>query len=339
MVELDVITPYDNIRLVVSTTMNYAIRTKFIALTLLSSLTISGCGTTTPTIIKVEKPTIVNPEVIAKKEEPILKRKVAIARFGNEAQYGKSTLFGVDNSYVAEKQATDILSAKLANSGKFILLERNDIDLINKEIDTYNLKALNIAADYLIVGSVSEFGRKNVSDVGVFSRSKTQVAYAKVNVRLVDVRTGVIVFTQEGAGESKSEGGTVFGVGQHTGYDSTLNDKAVSAAISGVVDGVMHNLLSKPWRSYVLSVDGDTVIIAGGKKQGLKVGDIFGVYQQGKSIKNPQTGMMVELPGSKIASIRVTSQFGSAYTDEGSQCEIINGDLAGVDTSVLFIKK
>jgi len=189
------------------------------------------------------------------------------------------------------------------------------------------------------VGSVSEFGRKNVSDVGVFSRAKIQTAYAKVNIRLIDVKTGAVVFAQEGSGESKSEAGTVFGVGHHTGYDSTLNDKAISAAISEVVDGVMQNLLAKPWKSYVLSVDDGAVIIAGGKKQGLKVGDVFGVYQQGKSIKNPQTGMMIELPGSRIATIRVTSQFGSTYIDEGSQCEVLKGSLSGVDTSALFVKK
>ena len=110
----------------------------------------SGCSTTTPTIVKVEKPTKIQPQIIMKKEEPNLKRKVAIARFGNEAQYGKSALFGINNNYNAEKQATDILSAKLASSGKFILLERNDIDKINKETNTYNLKSLKIGADYLI---------------------------------------------------------------------------------------------------------------------------------------------------------------------------------------------
>ena len=110
---------------------------KFIGTAAALSIFITGCSTTSPTVAKVEKPTVVKPKkIIQQKEEPILKRKVAIARFGNEAQYGKSALFGVNNDYNAEKQATDILSAKLANSGKFILLERNDIDLLNKEINT-----------------------------------------------------------------------------------------------------------------------------------------------------------------------------------------------------------
>lgn len=298
-----------------------------------------GCTTTTPTVVKVEQLTVVQPQIFFKKQAPALKRKVAIARFGNEAQYGKSALFGVNNNYNAEKQATDIISAKLAQSGKFILLERSDIDKIDKELSTHNLKSLNIGADYLIVGSVSEFGRKNMSDTGVFSRSKVQIAYAKVSVRLIEVKTGQIIFAQEGSGEAKSEAGTAFGVGAHVGYDSTLNDKAISTAISSVVDGIMQNLLNKPWRSYVLSVEDESVIIAGGEKQGLLIGDIFSIYKKGKSIKNPQTGMMMELPGSKIASIKVISQFGTTYTDEGSVCEILSGKLDKGNASELYVQK
>lgn len=305
----------------------------------LLTLFLSGCAVNNTNVVNVEKANVIKPKLLIKKATPKLKRKVAIARFGNEAQYGKSALFGLNNNYNAEKQATDILSAKLSNSGKFILLERSDKNLLDKELTSSNLKSMNIGADYLIVGSVTEFGRKNISDTGIFSRSKIQVSYAKVSVRLVDVKTGQIVFAQEGAGEAKSESGTSFGIGKHVGYDSTLNDKAISTAISSVVDGIMQNLLANPWRSYVLNIDSNSIMIAGGKKQGVKIADVFSVYKKGKSIKNPQTGMMIELPGSKIASIKVISQFGTNYTNEGSICQLISGSLEGVNTNVLYIQK
>lgn len=310
-----------------------------LVVTVLGTVIFTGCATTTPTVVNVEKPTSLQPKIVEQKQEPVLKRKVAIARFGNEAQYGKSALFGINNDYNAEKQATDVLSAKLTQSGKFILLERSDLDKINKETTTFNLQSMNIGADYLIVGSVTEFGRKNVSDTGVFSRSKIQTAYAKVSVRLIDIKTGQIVFAQEGSGEADSEAGSAFGVGKHVGYDSTLNDKAISAAISSVVDGIMQNLLAKPWRSYVLSVENGGVIIAGGANQGLKIGDTLSVYGQGKQMKNPQTGMMIELPGSKIADIQVVSQFGSSDTDEGSVCQIINGAISNSSIKDIYVQK
>jgi curli biogenesis system outer membrane secretion channel CsgG len=299
---------------------------------------LTGCTASSQEIVK-SNPKPISVKTSSVEPQQTLKRKVAIARFGNEAQYAKSALFGVGNDYNAEKQSTDILTAKLSNSGKFILLERSDIDLVNKEAKDFNLDQLKIGSDYLIVGSVSEFGRKSMADTGVFTRNKIQVAYAKVNVRLIDVKTGLVVFAQEGSGEAKSEAGTAFGVGMHVGYDSTLNDKAISAAISSVVDGLMTNLLSKPWRSYVLSIENDTAMIAGGKLQGVKVNDVFQIYKNGKKIKNPQTGMMIELPGQKIASIKVLSQFGNTYTDEGSICEVISGSLKGVSLNEIYVQK
>ena len=52
--------------------------------------------------------------------EKTIKRKVAIGRFSNETQYGKGVFYDKENDPMG-KQALDILSSKLAQSGKFIL--------------------------------------------------------------------------------------------------------------------------------------------------------------------------------------------------------------------------
>jgi len=179
-----------------------------------------------------------------------------------------------------------------------------------------NLNNLNIPADYLILGSISEFGRNTTGKVGAFSRSKKQTAYAKVNIRLVDVSTGQIIYSEEGSGEAFSEVGTVFGAGSRAGYDSTLNDKVISAAISKLVNNIIENLTEKPWRSYILDVQENAILIAGGKSQGIKIGDIFNVYKKGGVVTNPQTGMKIELPGDLVGSIKVTQTMGNNINDE-----------------------
>ena len=65
-------------------------------------------------------------------EGKTLKRKVAIGRFSNETQYGKGLFYDKENDPM-RKQALDILSSKLAASGKFILLERDDLDILVEE--------------------------------------------------------------------------------------------------------------------------------------------------------------------------------------------------------------
>jgi curli biogenesis system outer membrane secretion channel CsgG len=262
--------------------------------------------------------------------ERFLKRKVAISRFSNETKYGQSFLIDENNDRIG-KQAMDILSAKLAATDKFVLLERADFEKINKELQIGNISNLNVNADYLILGSISEFGRKTVGKVGFFSRTKKQVAHAKVNIRLVDIYTGQIIYSEEAEGEAFSEAGTVLGMGGRAGYDSSLNDKVISAAISKLVNNVVENLLDKPWRSFLLSFEQGTYIMAGGESQGIKVNDVFGVYKRGKRVKNPQTNMFIELPGQLVGKIKVQQLSGNNQNDEISLCTSLSGDIISID--------
>lgn len=295
----------------------------------------------------LEKPEIqpvaeVKPQVSKVLEETsqktFLKRKVAIARFSNETKYGQGFFTDEAGDRVG-KQAMDILSARLAATEKFILLERADLEKIDRELALGGLPSLNIPADYLILGSVSEFGRKATSDVGVFSRTKKQTAYARVNVRLVDIRTGQVVFSQEGEGEAFAETGTVMGVGGRAAYDSTLNDKAISAAISQLVNNLIQNLLDKPWRSYVLAQERGQYIIAGGVSQGIRQGDVFAVYRRGGKVKNPQTGMMIELPGQWIGEIQVDGFAGADPENEVAFCSKVGGNIPANAFEEIYIQE
>lgn len=65
-------------------------------------------------------------------DKKTIKRKVAIGRFSNETQYAKGIFYDRENDPMG-KQALDILSAKLAASDKFILLERGDLAALLEE--------------------------------------------------------------------------------------------------------------------------------------------------------------------------------------------------------------
>ena len=84
-------------------------------------------------------------------EEKTIKRKVAIGRFSNETQYGQGLFYDKENDPM-RKQAMDILSSKLAASGKFILLERDDLDILVSEAGDAMDK---VNADYIILGSIT----------------------------------------------------------------------------------------------------------------------------------------------------------------------------------------
>ena len=253
---------------------------------------------------------------LAAQEERTIKRKVAIGRFSNETQYAKGLFYDKENDPM-RKQSLDILSSKLAASGKFILLEREDLDILVNEAGSDMNK---IGADYIILGSITEFGRKNAGEQKIFSSTKTQTVEAGVSIRLVEASTGLIIYSDEAKGYAETSTKQTMGLGGSAGYDATLSDKAISSALSQLVENIINKCMDKPWKSYILSVEDGSYIISGGASQGLVSGDKFNVYKKGKVVKNPQTGMNVELPGTKTGEITIVSSFGDTPETELSFC-------------------
>lgn len=249
-------------------------------------------------------------------QDKVIKRKVAIGRFSNETQYAKGVFYDKENDPM-RKQALDILSSKLAASGKFILLERDDLDVLVAEAGE---KMNKIGADYIILGSITEYGRKVEGQQKVFSSTKTQTVEAGVSIRLVESATGLIIYSDEAKGFAETTSKQALGVGGTAGFDATLSDKAISAALSQLVENIINKCMDKPWRSYILSIDEGTYIISGGASQGLAAGDTFNVYKKGKIVRNPQTGLDIELPGQKIGSVSVASSYGDTPESEISFC-------------------
>ncbi len=248
--------------------------------------------------------------------ERTLKRKVAIGRFTNETQYAKGLFYNRDNDPI-RKQALDILSAKLAMSEKFILLERDGLEELVAEAGDGMQK---IGADFIILGSITQFGRKVEGDQRFLSQSKTQTVEAGVSIRLVDVSSGLIIYSDEAKGYAETSAKQTLGFGGSAGFDATLSDKAISAALSQLVENIINKCMDKPWRGYLLSVEDGQYIMSGGVSQGIATGSAFVLYKKGKSVTNPQTGMKIELPGTKIGTLTVVASMGDTPETEISFC-------------------
>lgn len=301
---------------------------------------LSGCATpATPPAVVQAPPQVAQAQQAAQVAPPViknLKRKIAIGRFTNETRYGKALLTG-DQVDPLGRQTSDMLSARLVDSGRFVVLERSDLNIVQGEQRLSGVAGNIVGADVLVIGSLTEFGRQTEGQSGFLSNTKKQVARAKVEVRLVDVRTGVAFFTTSGTGEASVEKGTVMGFGSQAAYDATLNDKAIAAAISDMMNGLVAKLESRPWRADVLKIDGQRVFISGGARQGVKAGDRLTILKAGERVKSPQTGFEIELPASKLVDIEVESTFGDSEVNEGAVASIVSGALAGANPATLIV--
>lgn len=264
---------------------------------------------------------IVEPLSQEQEEGMTLKRKVAIGRFSNETQYAKGIFYDRENDPMG-KQALDILSSKLAASGKFLLLERSDLETLLEESNKSDNAVATLGADYMIIGSITEYGRKNTGKNKVFSSEKTQTVEAAVAIRLVDVSTGLIIYSDEAKGAAELTTKTTMGLGGQASFDATLSDKAISEAIGQLVENIINKCTNAPWKTYFLAYEPDALLIAGGHSQGIKEGMTFAIKTKGKKVKNPQTGIIITLPGKKIGEVKVISTGGDTPETEYSFVEV-----------------
>lgn len=307
---------------------------------LLPALLLAGCATVSVPPAPQESPVPKAQQQKAQEraqrpEEKRYKIKIAVGRFTNESNYGRSLMTDAELDRIG-KQASDMLTSRLVQSGQFVVLERTDLNKVLREQEVAGDARL-VGSDTLIIGSVTEFGRSVGGKVGFLSSTKVQTAKAKVDIRLVDVKTSHAYFSAIGAGEASTESGEIAGFGSRADYDATLNDRAIAAAISDVIDRLVSRLQDRKWKTDILDAKGGQVFITGGKRQGVQPGDVLDVMEAGDTVKSKQTGFDVTLPPRKVATLRVVSLFGETETDEGAVCEVIGGALPAPLTSKLYV--
>jgi curli biogenesis system outer membrane secretion channel CsgG len=319
-------------------------RSKVLLATTSLMMWLSGCAVQTPPNKPVEAPQAVAAQLAAQQAmltatpvAPALKWKIALGRISNETSYGQSLLR--DNSGdPLGKQVTDLMSKALTSSGAYLVFERPDIGRLQAESRLTDTRLNLIGVDALIIGSLTEFGRKTVGATGFVSSSKRQVAFAKVDIRIVDVSTGLVFFATSGAGEASTETASTFGFGSQAAYDGTLNDSAIRQAVSEAVSRLSVEMNRRPWQTSILKLDGNQLFLSGGRAQGIKPGMQFTINTAGEQIKSGQTGSIVTLPGRMLATVRVDSLFGDNELSEGSSATVVSGSLAGHQASQLVVR-
>ncbi len=173
---------------------------------------------------------------------------LAIGKFKNTSTY-LTGVFASDTDQLGS-QARTILKTHLSQTNRFQLADRDNMAELEGEAKRSGETQALVGARYVVTGEVTEFGRKETGDKQVFGiagRGKTQAAYAKVSVNIVDVKTSLVVYSVQGAGEYSLSNREILGTGSTAAYDSTLNGKVLDFAMVDAVNKLVHGLESGAW--------------------------------------------------------------------------------------------
>ncbi|WP_114814188.1 CsgG/HfaB family protein [Paraburkholderia kururiensis] len=201
------------------------------AVAAIAAAALGGCATESSRTLPVPP--------VASAQRPATGKPVGIAvgKFDNRSSYMRGIFSdGIDR---LGGQAKTILITSLQQSGRFNVLDRDNLEEIRQEAGFMKKGQAIKGANYVITGDVTEFGRKEVGDhefFGILGRGKNQVAYAKVSLNVVNTTTSEVVASSQGAGEFSLSNREVIGFGGTASYDSTLNGKVLELAIQEAVN-------------------------------------------------------------------------------------------------------
>ncbi len=174
---------------------------------------------------------------------------LAVGKFENRSAFLRGLFSdGIDR---LGNQAKTILIGHLQQANRFSVMERDNLGEAKFEKDINGQNQALKSADFLIVGDVTEFGRKEVGDeqlFGLLGRGKTQVAYAKVTLNVVNTSTSEVMYSVQGAGEYALSNREVIGFGGTASYDATLNGKVLDLAIRESVQKLVKGVDQGQWK-------------------------------------------------------------------------------------------
>lgn len=215
---------------------------KLVGIIIFSSLLI-GCA-------KESSQTIVSPTVNSYNSQYNgVKTNIAVGKFENRSNYQNGIFSdGVDR---LGNQSKTLLISHLQQTNHFNVLDRTNMGELAAEASYKKQKQNIIGANYIISGDITEFGRKEVGDHqlwGILGKGKQQIAYAKVNLNIIDINTSQVVYSVQGAGEYSLSNREVIGFGGTASYDSTLNGKVLDLAIREAINNLVNGLNNGAWK-------------------------------------------------------------------------------------------
>ena len=205
-------------------------------------LALAGCATESSRSLQVEK--------VQSAAAPYAgpRTPMSVGKFDNRSSFMRGVFSdGVDR---LGSQAKTTLIAHLQQSQRFSVLDRENMAETSQEAKLLGTNQTLRGASYVVTGDITEFGRKDVGDMqlfGLLGRGKSQVAYAKVTLNIVNTLTSEVVFSARGAGEYELSNREVLGFGGTSGYDATLNGKVLDLAMREAVNSLVTGKDTGQW--------------------------------------------------------------------------------------------
>jgi curli biogenesis system outer membrane secretion channel CsgG len=223
---------------------------------------------------------------------------------------------------------TEMLTTTLITTGRFVVLERQQMQAVVAEQDLNSAGRVNketgaaqghlIGAQAMITGDITGYSYTQQALGGnalnVIKGLKVDASRVKaavvIDLRMVDAATGEVLASAKGSGSASSTGVATDITKDDqqisaTGAWSTPLGQASRAAIAKVVEQLVAGMPEPRWSAKVVDVRDGVVYLNAGADAGVSKGQVLQVYEIQPDLIDPDTGKNLGAPDKLLGEIRI----------------------------------
>jgi curli biogenesis system outer membrane secretion channel CsgG len=223
---------------------------------------------------------------------------------------------------------TEILTTALINTGRFVVLERQQMQAVIAEQDLNAAGRVNketgaaqghlIGAQAMINGDITGYSytQQSIGGSALNLIKNMKVGASRVSasvivdLRLIDAATGEVLASAKGNGSASSTGVAADLIKEDqqvsaSGSWSTPLGQASRAAITKVVAQLVADMPEPRWSAKVVEVRDGVVYLNAGTDGGVSPGVVLEVYEVQEALIDPDTGKNLGAPDKLLGEIQI----------------------------------
>jgi Flagellar assembly protein T, C-terminal domain len=241
-----------------------------------------------------------------------LKRKIALTSFENKTTFKDghmAELISEKLSRAITSACTNILLEKPGDSGypdKLAKLPRE----ISGGIDNFELAKIGrrLGLNGIVTGTVINISPDNKKKGILWFKNTHYYVRVQASAQVYDTETAAKLLDESFVHEVEVDEPDLESIQREPGIQASIMDEAFGAIVDKMAEKICNAVVLQPWKGFIGSVNADRIMINSGEKAGLKIGDLFDVYDSNDIFKGAGDQRFF-IPGLKVGKIKITTVY------------------------------
>jgi hypothetical protein len=244
-----------------------------------------------------------------------LKKKIAITLFENKAPVKDE---GMDEKIIENlaeaitSSCPSILLEKPGDSGYPHELAKPPRE-ISGRIDNFNLAKIGrrLGLNAVVSGAVINITPDNKQKGILWLKDTHYYIQFQIATQVYDTETAAKLLDESFVHEIEVDEPDLESIQADGGIHAFIMDEALKSIGDEMGEKICSAVVLQPWKGFIISVDADRIVINSGEKAGLKIGDLFDVFDS-SGIFEGAGGQRFFTPGPKTGEIKITTVYPDA---------------------------